>query len=58
MYKLDNPVEHVDNSDIKMEYSDLFEGIGHLPGKHKIHVDPNVTSVVHPPRRIPICHER
>ena len=54
MYKLDNPVENVDNSDIKTEYSDLFEGIGHLPGKHKIHVDPNVTPVVHPPRRIPI----
>ena len=54
MYKLDNPVENVDNSDIKTEYSDLFEGIGHLPGKHKIHVDPNVAPVVHPPRRIPI----
>ena len=54
MYKLDNPVENVDNSDIKTEYSDLFEGIGHLPGKHKIHVDPNVTPVVHPPRQIPI----
>ena len=58
MYKLDNPVKNVDNSDIKTEYSDLFEGIGHLPGKHKIHVDPNVTPVVHPPRRIPIFHER
>ena len=54
MYKLDNPVENVANSDIKTEYSDLLEGIGHLPGKHKIHVDPNVTHVVHPPRRIPI----
>ena len=28
--------------------------LGHLPGKHKIHIDPNVTPVVHPPRRIPI----
>ena len=54
MYKLDNPIENVDNSDIEKEYSDLFKGKGHLPGKHKIHVDPNVTPVVHPLRRIPI----
>ena len=54
MYNLENPIENIDNSDIEMEYSDLFQGIGHLPGKHKIHIDPNVTPVVHPPRRIPI----
>ena len=54
MYNLDNPVDNVDSSDIEKEYSDLFKGIGHLPGKHKTHIDPNVTPVVHPPRRIPI----
>lgn len=54
MYKLDKPINTVDNSDIKKEYSDLFQGIGHLPGKHKIHIDSNITPVVHPPRRIPI----
>ena len=54
MYNLENPIENIDNSDTEMEYLDLFQGIGHLPGKHKIHIDPNVTPVVHPPRRIPI----
>ena len=54
MYNLDNPIDNVDSSDIEKEYSDLFKGIWHLPGKHKIHIDPNVTPVVHPPRPIPI----
>ena len=54
MYKLEKAVENVDNSDIQTEYSDLYHGIGRLPGKHKIYIDPTVTPVVHPPRRLPI----
>ena len=54
MFKLDNPVENIDNSDIQRDYSDVFKGIGCLPGKHKIHIDSTVTPVIHPPRRIPV----
>ena len=46
MFKLDNPVENIDNSDIQRDYSDVFKG------KHKIHIDSSVTPVIHPPRRI------
>ena len=53
MYNVENSVENTDNSDIQNEYSEIH-GIGRLPGKHKIHIDHNVTPVVHPPRRLPI----
>ena len=53
-YNVEKSVKNTDNSDIQNEYSDLFHGIGRLPGKHKIHIDHNVTPVVHPPRRLPI----
>ena len=36
------------------DYADLFEGLGCLPGTHSIKLDPKVTPVVHPPRKIPI----
>ena len=36
------------------EYSDIFDGVGLLPGEIDIHVDPKVTPVIHPPRRIPV----
>ncbi|XP_060575603.1 uncharacterized protein LOC132733042 [Ruditapes philippinarum] len=35
--------------------SQVFDGIGLLPGECNIHVDPNATLVVHPPRRIPVA---
>ena len=54
MYNVEKSVKNTDNSDIQNEYSDLFHGIGRLPGKHKIHIDHNITPVVHPPRRLPI----
>ena len=34
-------------------YESLFDDIGCLQGKHKIKIDPNVTPVIHPPRRVP-----
>lgn len=37
------------------EYKDCFEGLGCLPGLHKIHVDKSVTPVVHPCRKIPFA---
>ncbi|CAC5387637.1 unnamed protein product [Mytilus coruscus] len=36
------------------KYSDLFTGLGCLPGIHKIHVDDSSTPVVHPPRKVPV----
>ena len=41
-YSLDNP-----------KYSELFEGLGCLPGKYKIRVKPEVKPVVHPCRKVP-----
>ncbi|XP_054590187.2 retrovirus-related Pol polyprotein from transposon 412 [Nothobranchius furzeri] len=37
------------------EYKDCFEGLGCLPGQHKICVDKNVPPVVHPCRKIPFA---
>ena len=31
------------------QYSDLFQGLGCLPGEHTIKVDSNISPVVHPP---------
>ncbi|CAH1232986.1 RTL1 [Branchiostoma lanceolatum] len=39
---------------IKQEYSDVFQGIGRLPGEYRIQVDPNVEPVVHAPRKFPV----
>ena len=54
MYNVEKSVENTDNSDIQNQYSDLFDRIGRLPGKHKIHIDQNITPVVHPSRGLPI----
>ena len=34
------------------EYPYIFKGIGLFPGECKIHIDPDVMPVVHPPRRV------
>ncbi|CAC5373014.1 unnamed protein product [Mytilus coruscus] len=39
---------------LEAKYSDLFTGLGCLPGIHKIHVDDSSTPVVHPPRKVPV----
>ena len=51
MYNVEKALENTDNSDIQNEYSDLFHGVGRLPGKHIIHIDHNVTPVIHHPPR-------
>ena len=35
------------------EFSEVFQGIGCLPGKYHISVDPSAPPVVGPPRRVP-----
>lgn len=37
------------------EYADVFQGIGEFPGECNFRVDPDITPVVCPPRRIPIA---
>lgn len=36
------------------QYAELFEGLGCLPGKYSIKLDPSVTPTIHPPRKVPI----
>ena len=43
------------NEDLVSEYSDLFEGIGCLPGEHRIITDKSANPVIHPPRKIPVA---
>lgn len=35
-----------DKDPLVMEYKDVFEGLGCLPGEHKIHIDGTVTPLV------------
>ena len=44
----------VANQNILHEYSDLFQGLGGIPGEHTIKVDPSIPAVVHPPRKVPV----
>lgn len=41
--------------EILREYPDVFQGLGCLPGEHKIQLDPRVKPVVHPPRKVPLA---
>ena len=45
-------VESVSSDDVMKQYSDLFSGLGKMPGKHHIVTDPTVRPVVQPPRRV------
>lgn len=44
-----------DHDSLMEEYKDCFEGLGCLPGKHKIRVDESVSPVVHPCRKVPFA---
>ena len=45
----------VTNQNILNEYSDLFQGLGCIPGEHTIKVDPSIPAVVYPPRKVPVA---
>ena len=47
----------VDQSTLKIihEYSDVFSGVGKVPGEIELKVDPNFVPVANPPRPIPIA---
>lgn len=44
-----------EDSDIVKAYKDVFTGLGCVPGLHRTHIDPAVTPVVHPPRKVPVA---
>ncbi len=41
--------------DIEHNFPKIFEGLGCLPGKHHISVDPCVVPKVHPLRKVPVA---
>ena len=34
------------------KFSDVFEGLGELPGEYMLHINPDIALVVHPPRKL------
>ena len=44
-----------DQHALMTEYKDIFQGLGCLPGEHKIHMDETVTPVVHACRKVPFA---
>ena len=48
-------MQNQSSHDIIQEYSEVFEGLGCLEGKYKIHTDESVRPVVHPPRKVPFA---
>ena len=44
-----------DQDALMTEYKDVFEGLGCLPGEHRIHADENVAPVVHACRKVPFA---
>lgn len=48
-------VDREEETDILTEYKDVFTGRGCVPGRHHIQVDPAVTPVIHPPRKVPLA---
>ncbi|XP_044755743.1 uncharacterized protein K02A2.6-like [Coccinella septempunctata] len=49
----DNTLSNNFDQNILVKYNEVFEGIGLLPGEHKINIEQNVEGHVDPPRKIP-----
>ena len=45
--------QNLEQSTVFEKYQDIFEGLGCIPGEYNIEIDPSVTPVVHPCRKIP-----
>lgn len=54
-YKLDHAETTNIPKDIQSEFSDVFKGVGLLPVKQDIGIDPLIPPVIHPLRRVPIA---
>lgn len=50
--------EDTDYDELMQEYSDLFQGLGCLPGEHTIRVDKNVPPVINPCRKVPFALQK
>jgi hypothetical protein len=46
---------HVGAVKLIEEFSDLFQGVGKVPGKVELKIDPTATPVAHPPRPVPVA---
>ncbi len=44
-----------DNSSVREEYADVFDGLGEIPGAHTITIEDTVKPVIHAPRRVPVA---
>lgn len=47
--------EKAKDTDWVKEYSDVFKGIGRLPGEHKIKLRTDAEPVTHPARKVPVA---
>ena len=47
--------KHLTKTTVLTQYAEAFQGIGRFPGECTIHLDPSVSPVVHPPRRITVA---
>ena len=47
--------KHLTKATVLTQYAKAFQGIGLFPGKCTIHLDPSISPVVNPPRRIPVA---
>ncbi|PIK56894.1 hypothetical protein BSL78_06220 [Apostichopus japonicus] len=52
---LSNTNETSDYDTIRLDDADVFEGLGCLPGEHKIVIDPQASPVAHPCRKVPFA---
>ena len=51
-----NTLDVIKNKDdLMFKYPDCFNGIGTFDGRYHIIIDPTVSPVIHPPRRVPIA---
>ncbi|XP_053403234.1 uncharacterized protein K02A2.6-like [Mercenaria mercenaria] len=51
-YSIDT-CEPLDKSKMMTLYGDLFKGVGTMPGEASLHIRPDATPVINPPRRVP-----
>ncbi|XP_065572402.1 uncharacterized protein LOC136034857 [Artemia franciscana] len=55
IYNIEQTPVTSNTDEILAEYKDVFEGIGKMPGKCKIHLKPGVIPSVQPPRKVPLA---
>ena len=46
--------KHVTRDSLIHEFTEVFTGLGEMPGEYGIQMDPSVTPVQHRPRKVPV----